>query len=235
MTHQQRPAGRRPVRIVAVNVAVYAAAAAAVVAGLAGVGQAGIVLSSSDTLFTTTVAQTAPLGSGNANRGVNNARSTAQTFQLAGATLADAFVIVYNSAAANVAFDVRLVTVADVNAATFTPTSVLAQATLNSGTTLSNSGTSRSLVLDFTGADEQVLAASTGTAGYALQVIPDAGFAGVLFNWRIRNDNPFAFGRLVESGASVAGQDGLLAIVPEPAALAVAASAAGLLRRRRRA
>jgi hypothetical protein len=108
----------------------------------------------------------------NDNVRVDENRFLTQTFQVAsGFTLGKIYIDV-DSLAANSTFDISIFSVADTNAGARPddiPTGTNLLATTSATTPGSISGTSSVLEFDFTGTDQITLAASVGTAGYAIQ------------------------------------------------------------------
>lgn len=175
-------------------------------------------------------------------RNVNNSRANTQTFSVGTAFTLDAVYIAYENAGfADGDITLSIYNVADVNAPTLSLGSLVVSGTFasNAGSRVGwpgSDGVTHALKFDFTGSDEVPLAASVGTAGYALQFTTSTGGGGV-FQWQ-RLGNVYAGGSSYEAGVQDAGTlDYAMAItaVPEPSAMALFGfSGAALLVRRRR-
>lgn len=189
----------------------------------------------------------------NDNVRVDSGRFLTQTFQVAsGFTLGKVYIDVTNLAA-NKAFDVSIFAVSDTNlgAPNAIPTGINLLTTISVTTPVSISGAAGVLTFDFSGVDAIFLAATTGTAGYALQ-----------FNAVTDDSDPFvwvthasgdgtsggtvgpdlytagqAYGSVLGGGFTHGNSDFTLALVavPEPSTslLAIFASSSLLMRRRR--
>jgi hypothetical protein len=180
-------------------------------------------------------------------RNVHGNRLNTQTFQVASTFTLDAVYLEYQAPGggtyADGDFTLSIYNVADVNAATLTLGSSVVSATFTSnattraaaGFTTSDSATSL-LKFDFTGIDEVPLAATSGTAGYALQFTTTTG-SGVVFNWQRSGNDLYPGGSSYETGSINSGLDYALALtaIPEPSAMALFGfSGVALLARRRR-
>ena len=164
-------------------------------------------------------------------RNVHGVRQNAQTFQVGTTFTLDAIYLEYQAPGGGTYADgdmtLSIYSVADVNAATLSLGPLVVSGTFTSdatsrataGFTTSDSATSL-LKFDFTGIDEVSLAATGGTAGYALQFTTTTG-SGVVFNWQ--RGGGYAGGRAYEVGADPAALDYALAItaVPEPSTMAL--------------
>ncbi len=129
-----------------------------------------------------TPTQAASGNTGNTIALQDNRRLT-QTFQLSDPLILEKMYISVTSLAQNRDFTISIFSVADTNAGTAGPTppsgtNLLATVSLNTGTLSTGN---QFLEFSFTGADAITLAASTGTAGYAVQLNRADGT--VPFNW----------------------------------------------------
>jgi hypothetical protein len=173
-------------------------------------------------------------------------RNLAQTFQVTSAFQVDKIYLDYEEAIAGKEITLRLFTVADVGAAdpiidpdhtNFTG-SVLFNLThtTTAGINTGDGGNNPFQVMEFdlTGADEVLLAANTGTAGYAFQLVRSGAGSTAddtlerVFKWHYNNNgNLFAGGRgYAVTGGGIDGTDDfLLAVtaVPEPSSVALGA------------
>ena len=177
------------------------------------------------------------IGDGFNERNVHGARLNTQTFQVGTAFTLDAIYIEYQQPGSGPYSDgditLTIYTVADVNAATLTLGSSVVSGTFTSnsttrasaGFTSSNSATSL-LKFDFTDTDQVSIAATSGTAGYALQFTTTSG-TNPVFTWQ--RGGGYAGGSSFETGAINSGLDYAVAItavaVPEPSSAAALAGA----------
>jgi hypothetical protein len=150
-------------------------------------------------------------------------------------------------------FSVSIFTVSDVNAGApnAVPTGTNLLTSVAETVSLGTAGSGNFLVLDLTGADEITLAASVGTAGYALQL--NNSSATSAFRWRLNQAGDGTGGGTVQPDQYTTGQaygsplgtgfthgnsDYVLGFtaVPEPStSLLVAFAASAFFLRRRRA
>jgi len=181
-------------------------------------------------------------------------RRLTQTFQVASGFTIDKFYIDTTSLVANKSFTVSIFSVSDTNAGApnAVPTVTTNLLTTTSATTPST-GSGNVLEFDLTGSDEIFLAATTGSAGYALQL--NRTEADGAFIWRLHESGDGTGGGTVGPDLYAAGQaygtalgggfthgnsDYTLAFtaVPEPSTFALAALGVlgliGLGRRRKR-
>lgn len=175
----------------------------------------------------------------------NLTSSQAQTFQVANTFKLDKLSIRYNQARVGESLTLAIYQVADVNnlgtltlgATVLAPLefTIPANATTGSAATI--------LSFDLTDSDEVMLPATTGTAGYAVQIV-NSDFAtdtAADFFWYRTTTNAYSGGIAYDgttpanSNAAIGNtRDFSLALVPEPSSLAMVAAAAGLLLGRRR-
>ncbi len=143
----------------------------------------------------------------------------AQTFQVGTAFQLDAVYFKYKDASAGTALTLEIFTVADVKATTLIPiASVLPAVSFNLVNAVG--GTSQILELDLTGTDQVLLAASTGTAGYAARLTKASG-AVKLYR---TTSNAYAGGDKYINGSISSDRDwtfAATAVIPEPASLAL--------------
>lgn len=180
-------------------------------------------------------------------------RQLTQTFQVASSFTLDKFYIDVTGLEADRSFTVSIFAVADTNAGSPNniPSGTNLLTTTSTVTPSSISGTDGVLEIDLTGADEIALAATTGSAGYALQLDRADGTNGA-FIWQTFQSGVGtsggtvgpdlyeagqAYGSVLGGGFSHGNSDYTPALVaiPEPSTglLALLASSALLLRRRR--
>jgi hypothetical protein len=198
--------------------------------------------------FSTTAMVYTTTGDGFNERNVHGARFNTQTFQVGTTFTLDAIYLEYQAPGGGVYadgdFTLSIYNVADVSASTLSLGSLVVSGTFTSdattraaaGFTTSDSSTSL-LKFDFTGTDEVSLAATSGTAGYAIQFTTTTGTSPVFTGQRYGFSDSYAGGSSYETGAINAGLDYALAItaVPEPSAMALMGFAGvALLARRRR-
>jgi hypothetical protein len=173
------------------------------------------------------------IGDGFNERNVRNDRANTQTFQVGSTFTLDAVYLEYQSPGSYADGDIILsiYNVADTNAATLTLGSLVVSGTFTSNATTrtaagftSSTGATSLLKFDFTGADQVSLAATSGTAGYALQFTTTTG-TNPVFTWE--RGGGYAGGSSYESGAINSGLDYAVAItaVPEPHEYAIAITA----------
>lgn len=174
---------------------------------------------------------------GSYERNVKPERLLTQTFQVGSTFTLNSVYLEYESPGTYQDGNITLsiYNVADVNATTLTLGSLLVSGTFSStsasrtaaGFTSSSSYPNSLLDFSFTGLDQVTLAATTGSAGYAVQISSDAPTGTTLFTWE-RNGNNYAGGNSYDTGAiaSVFGSptDFAMAItaVPEPSTMALA-------------
>lgn len=139
-------------------------------------------------------------------RNVNNNRLNTQTFQVGTTFTLDSIYLPYQNGGYNDGtITLSIYNVADVNASTLTLGSlVLQDSWVDNATTRAAAGFISSgdalLRFSFTGIDQVTLAATTGTAGYALQFSTTTG-GNAVFAWQ-RNDNTYAGGTCYEFNGS---------------------------------
>ncbi|MBE2285591.1 MAG: PEP-CTERM sorting domain-containing protein [Prosthecobacter sp.] len=179
-------------------------------------------------------------------RNVRSPRDNTQTFQVASTFTLDALYLEYQSGNpyADGTIVLSIYNVADVNASTLTLGTSVVTGTFTSdaisraaaGFTSSADITSL-LKFDFTGSDEVTLAATSGTAGYALQITSSATSNGV-FAWQRSGGDLYAGGSSYEAGGINSGLDyafAMTAAVPEPSrTVLLGLSLFGMLTTRRR-
>ena len=187
----------------------------------------------------------AALGDASNTIALQSDRFLTQTFQLSDPLILEKMYISVTSLVQNRAFTISIFSVADTNAGTAgTPpsgTNLLATVSLSTGTL--SAGT-QFLEFSFTGADAITLAASTGTAGYAVQL--NRNDTTVPFNWVKHRSGSSGTDRYVEGQAystnfadSWAGNsDFTLAfsgtVIPEPTTALLGGLGFLMLLRRRR-
>ena len=150
-------------------------------------------------------------------RNVRNDRLNTQTFQVGTTFTLDAVYLEYQSGGySDGDVTLSIYNVADVNASTLTLGSLVVSGTFTSNATtraaagFTSSTTANSLLkFDFTGSDEVSLAATDGTAGYALQISTTTG-ANPVFAWQ--RAGAYAGGSSYESAAINSGLDYAMAI-----------------------
>lgn len=137
---------------------------------------------------------------------LNSSRQLTQTFQVATGFAIDKFYIDAGTQVASKSFTVSIFTVADTNAGApdAVPTGTNLLTTTIATTPSSLSGTSGVLEFDLTGSDEIFLAATTGTAGYALQLDRTEGDGA--FVWLIHESGDGTSGGTVGPDLYTAGQ-----------------------------
>lgn len=180
-------------------------------------------LPANSSVYTTT-------GDGFNERNVNGNRQNTQTFQVGTPFTLDAIYLEYQSGGySDGDFTLSIYNIADVNAATLSLGSLVLSGTFTSdattraaaGFTSSSSATSL-LKFDFTGSDEVLIGATSGTTGYAIQFTTTTG-GNAVFAWQ--RGGGYAGGSSYEAGAINDGLDYALAItaapVPEPSTMAL--------------
>lgn len=219
----------------------------------AGGLQAAVIVtgSTTGTLFsnglTTAAVYTTSAGNNNFNeRNVRNDRQNTQTFQVGTTFTLDAVYLEYENGGYNDGdITLGIYNVADVTAGTLSLGSLMVSGTFTSNATtraaagFTSSGDITSLLkFDFTDIDEVSLAATSGTAGYALQIATTTG-ANPVFAWQRAGGDLYSGGSSYEAGGINAGLDYAMAItaaaVPEPSRmLLLGLSLFGMLTIRRR-
>jgi hypothetical protein len=224
----------------------------------APVAHAGLVVNENSTWPTSPALETAPRTAAGitSERDVRFDRNVLQTFQVPSSFELDRIFIDYEEGLAGKEFTIRLFTVPDVNGTTildpgngsYVGTVLIAGLThtTTAGITTADGGNDPLAVMEFdlTGADQVTLNPSTGTAGYALQILRTGtgsttdNTAERVFKWHFGGG--ISTGRAYQvngSGGPGTTSDFTMALVavPEPSTATVfAVGAAGLLLRRRR-
>jgi len=209
-------------------------------------GVAGLIVNENGTWPAAPVVETFARTDGNVNseRDARFNRDLTQTFQVSAPFQLDKVYIDYEEALPDKEITIRLFTVADVNAADpiidpdnpgFTGAILFSQMhTTSSGINTGDGGNNPFLVMEFdlTGADEVMLAANTGSEGYAFQIVrtglgsdSDVGTERA-FKWHYNSadQNFYTAGRAYAIGGGPGAlDDWLFAVqaVPEPGALAM--------------
>jgi hypothetical protein len=199
--------------------------------------QAGLILNVISAWPSTPAVQTAASPTTpTTQRGIDAGRNPFQTFQVAADFQLDKVYIGYQGAVASQTFTVRMFTVADVNLEP--PTSMLAPGDAGytgsilfiESVTLPATGlpsSAATMEFDLTDASEVMLTASTGTTGYAFQILGDGDSAHPL-EWKLTASGQgsiYAGGRFYEGPLATrssflpAHRDAALAIVPEPSSI----------------
>lgn len=186
-------------------------------------------------------------------RNVHGARFNTQTFQVGSAFTLDAVYIEYQAPGSGYSdgdFTLTIYNVADVTASSLTLGSPVVSGTFTSNSTTrasagftSSSSVTSLLEFDFTGSDEVSIAATSGTAGYAIQFTTNTG-TNPVFNWQRsgQSGDAYAGGSSYETGSINSGLDYAVAFtavaIPEPSSAAALAGAlavgVAMTKRRRR-